>query len=112
MAARLVFLREPRARSHTHALSHKCAKWKNRDATAAADEKLGVIGEMGKGQLGLVFASSTRLLPGEEGKVESCYFFLSSFLIYERCSAFLQPHTLTHIHIRIHTKCVAKFDHH
>jgi len=35
--------------------------------TRSTDEKLGAIGEMGKGQLGLVFASSTRLLPGEDG---------------------------------------------
>jgi hypothetical protein len=56
----------PQRAPHTHALSHTNVQ-NGKIETRSTDEKLGAIGEMGKGQLGLVFASSTRLLPGEDG---------------------------------------------
>lgn len=99
MAARSLFLRGPRTHTPEHAPLSNVQNGKIERETQQADEKLEAIGEMAKGQLGLVFASSTRLLPGDARATRNlkAAILFSLFLSYIR-SAFLQPHTLTHTH--------------
>jgi len=103
MAARLVFLRGPHTHTRARALSHKCAKWKNRDAQHGW--KVG--SHRGNGQGSVRISICLEYTPAAGGgwreKLKAATFFSLLFLyIRAQLGVFAAAHTHSHTHTYTH----------